>query len=136
SLPTRRSSDLRHKFHETLHTPLGEVYRKYAKNPIEHPIGMKDRGLPMIDVVTDMSHLNEEKLASLLLSVNDNAVNSFIQEIRRSISILERPLVTSRGDGKSYIYANFNPKYAQMAITILRSEEHTSELQSRFDLVC
>jgi hypothetical protein len=26
-----------------------------------------------------------------------------------------------RGGGKSYIYANFNPKYAQMAVTILRT---------------
>ncbi|MTD30125.1 hypothetical protein [Planomicrobium sp. YIM 101495] len=37
------------------------------------------------------------------------------------MSILERPLVTARGDGKSYIYSNFNPRYSQMAITILRT---------------
>lgn len=110
-----------HSFHRTLHTPAGEVYREYDKNPIEHPIGMMDRGSRMIDVVTDMSHLDNEALANLLLGVNDNAVNSFLQEIRRSLSVLERPLVTSRGDGKSYIYSNFNPRYAQMAITILRT---------------
>nr|WP_041808131.1 hypothetical protein [Evansella cellulosilytica] len=46
-------------------------------------------------------------------------MNAFLQEIKRSISFLERPLVTSKGDGKSYIYSSFNPKYAQMAITIL-----------------
>ena len=45
----------------------------------------------------------------------------FIQHIRRRLSILERPLTTARGDGKSYIYSNFNPKYAQMALTILRT---------------
>jgi len=110
-----------HSFHRTLHTPLGEIYREYANNPIEHPIGMMDRGHRMIDVATDISHLSNEALANLLVSVNDNAVNSFLQEIRRSLSVLERPLVTSRGDGKSYIYSNFNPKYAQMAITILRT---------------
>lgn len=44
-----------------------------------------------------------------------------MQNIRRRLSILERPLVTARGDGKSYIYANFNPKYAQMSVTILRT---------------
>jgi hypothetical protein len=54
------------------------------------------------------------------MSVNDNATNTFIQQIRRRISILERPLTTARGDGKSYIYSNFNLKYAQMAMTILR----------------
>lgn len=37
------------------------------------------------------------------------------------MSVVERALVTSRGDGKSYIYSNFNPWYAQMAITILRT---------------
>lgn len=41
--------------------------------------------------------------------------------MRRRLSIVERPLVTARGDGKSYIYANFNPKYAQMTVTILRT---------------
>jgi hypothetical protein len=60
-------------------------------------------------------------LARLLLELNDNAVNIFLQETRRSISILERPLVTSRGDGKSNFYANFNPKYAQMSVTIVRT---------------
>ncbi|SFA60345.1 hypothetical protein SAMN05216169_11112, partial [Anoxybacillus pushchinoensis] len=43
-----------------------------------------------------------------LLIVNDNATNTFIQHIRRRLSILERPLITARGDGKSYIYSNFN----------------------------
>lgn len=26
-----------------------------------------------------------------------------------------------RGDGRSYIYSNFNPKYAQMSLAILRT---------------
>ncbi len=29
--------------------------------------------------------------------------------------------MTARGDGKSYIYANFNPKYSHYALTILRT---------------
>ncbi|MDF2019666.1 hypothetical protein P2R17_17195 [Bacillus sp. Cr_R3] len=37
------------------------------------------------------------------------------------MSISERPLMTACGDSKSYIYSNFNPKYAQMALTILRT---------------
>lgn len=39
----------------------------------------------------------------------------------KSLSILERPLVTAMGGGKSYINAIFNPKYAQMAVTFLRT---------------
>jgi hypothetical protein len=57
----------------------------------------------------------------MVLNVNDNASNFFIQQIRRRLSILERPLTTARGDGKSYIYSNFNQKYAQMALTVLRT---------------
>lgn len=82
---------------------------------------MKDRGKRTIDCLTDLSHLSTYILAYFIDNVNDNSVNAFLQEIRRSLSVLERPLVTSRGDGKSYIYSNFNPKYAQMSITILRT---------------
>lgn len=53
--------------------------------------------------------------------MNDKATNAFLQQVRRRTSILERPLVTARGDGKSYIYANFNPGYAQYVVTILRT---------------
>lgn len=56
-------------------------------------------------------------VANLFLNVNDHSANFFIQHIRRKLSVLERPLTTARGDGKSYIYSNFNPKYAQMATT-------------------
>ncbi|WP_449536411.1 insertion element protein [Ferdinandcohnia sp. Marseille-Q9671] len=110
-----------HKFYETRVAPDGTHYTAHKSNKIEHPIAMADRGSRYIDVLTDTSKLSNEHLARLIVRANDNAVNAFLQEIRRSLSILERPLVTSRGDGKSYIYSNFNPKYAQMAITILRT---------------
>ena len=110
-----------HTFHNTHTAPDGSLYTSYAKNPIEHPIGMKDRGKRAIDCLTDMSHLPTNVLAKFMNEVNDNSVNGFLQQIRRSISTLERPLSTSRGDGRSYIYSNFNPKYAQMSITILRT---------------
>ncbi|TRZ39906.1 hypothetical protein CEQ21_02875 [Niallia circulans] len=34
---------------------------------------------------------------------------------------MEGPLTTVSGDGKSYNYFNFNPKYAQIVLTILRT---------------
>ena len=110
-----------HKFYETKTAPNGEEFTIHKSNKIEHPIAMADRGTRYINVLSDTSKLSEEHLARLIVQANDNSVNTFLQEVRRSISILERPLVTSRGDGKSYIYSNFNPKYAQMAITILRT---------------
>ncbi|MBT2571615.1 insertion element protein [Planococcus sp. ISL-110] len=110
-----------HKFYETKTAPDGTLYNIHKPNKIEHPIAMADRGSRYINVLSDTSKLSDEHLARLIVKANDNSVNTFLQEIRRSISILERPLVTSRGDGKSYIYSNFNPKYAQMSITILRT---------------
>lgn len=110
-----------HKFYEAKNAPNGTPYNVHKSNKIEHPIAMSDRGNRYIDMITDSSKLSDEHLARLIVRANDNAVNAFLQEIRRSLSFLERPLVTSRGDGKSYIYSNFNPKYAQMAITILRT---------------
>ncbi len=110
-----------HKFYETKTAPNGTDYNIHKPNEIEHPIAMADRGNRYINVLSDTSKLSDEHLARLIVRANDNSVNTFFQEIRRSISILERPLITSRGDGKSNIYSNFNPRYAQMSITILRT---------------
>lgn len=109
-----------HQFHKEVKTPTGS-YLVYADNPIEHPLATIDRGYRTVDCTTNLSSLEPSEIAELILNVNDNATNAFIQQIRRRLSILERPLSTARADLKSYIYANFNPKYAQMAITILRT---------------
>lgn len=92
----------------------------WLNNPLEHPFCPRDKGSYTVDCRTDSSGLDEQELASAIMKVNDHSTNSFIQQIRRRLSILERPLVTASGDGKSYIYANFNPKYAQYALTIFR----------------
>jgi len=109
-----------HQFHKTVSSGTGS-YNVYANNKIEHPLATIDRGFRWVDCTSDLSSLEPKEIASLIVNVNDNAVNTFIQNIRRRLSILERPLTTARGDGKSYIYSNFNPKYAQMSLTILRT---------------
>ena len=87
-----------HTFHKEVTTTSG-THLEYADSPILHPLTTIDRGLRSVDYTT----------------------NTFMQQIRRRLSILEGPLTTARGDGKSYIYSHFNPKYAQMAITIQRT---------------
>lgn len=109
-----------HKFHTEI-SKGGSTYRRWAKNPLAHPLPTLDKGYYTVDCTSDVSGYDMEHLARLLLRVNNNTTNGFMQQIRRRISILERPLVTARGDGKSYIYANLNPKYAQYALTILRT---------------
>ncbi|MFD1780808.1 insertion element protein [Fredinandcohnia salidurans] len=109
-----------HSFHKEISSGTSS-YNIYANNPIQHPLATPDRGFRSVDCKTDLSSLEPKDIAKLILNVNDNATNVFIQNIRRRLSILERPLTTARGDGKSYIYSNFNPKYAQMSLTILRT---------------
>jgi hypothetical protein len=89
----------------------GRHDRKKAKRHIRHPLPTQDRGFYDVDCATDLSAYSPDEIADMVLHVNNNATNAFMQQIRRRLSILERPLVTARGDGKSYIYANFNPKY-------------------------
>lgn len=88
---------------------------------VNHPFPHKDEGNRYINCITDLSDLDCYQLAEIMYQVDLRSVNTFFNQIRRKISILERPLSGARGEGKSYIYANFNPKYAQYMITILRT---------------
>ncbi|MGD6994761.1 transposase [Sutcliffiella horikoshii] len=110
-----------HRFHKDTVNKDGEISRIHSNNPITHPLASKDKGFFRVDCRTDLSSLEPKEIAKMVLNVNDHSTNSFIQQIRRRISSLERPLTTARGDKKSYIYANFNPKYAQYVVTILRT---------------
>lgn len=88
---------------------------------IDHPIASNDSGYKQLGILTDLSNLNPQELADLLINVNNRVTDTFMQLIRRRISLLERPLLGARADKKSYIYSNYNPKYAQYLVTILRT---------------
>lgn len=92
-----------------------------GKNPISHPLPDKDEGVRYISLINYTLPMSSNELANLMIDVNSRAINNFFQEIRRRISVLERPLTTARGEGKSYIYANYNPRYAQYLVTIFRT---------------
>jgi hypothetical protein len=99
----------------------GKEYPFHANNPIEHPLPAKDEGTRYVDCLTNLLGYSLKEIAELIVNVNSFATNAFFQQIRRRLSFLERPLLTASGEGVSYIYANFNPKYAQYALTILRT---------------
>lgn len=109
-----------HVFHEPIEK-YGQIYNKRSKNFIEHPLPSINEGVRYLDCLTPIDHLSTIKLASMLVNVNNHAVDTFYNQVRRRISILERPLVTATNAGKSYIYSNYNPMYAQYAVTILRA---------------
>lgn len=109
-----------HRFHKEVLDGTS-YHNEWANNPIEHPLPPIDKGFYEVDCTTDLSAYEPDYIANMILKVSDKPTSAFMQQIRRRLSILERPLMTARGDGKSYIYANFNPRYAQYAITILRT---------------
>lgn len=98
----------------------GVFYPYKGVNPIEFPYPAKDEGNRYLTCLTDIRDMEIEDLAKVLSQINTRSIDNFFQKIHRSISVLERPLTTARGDGKSYVYSNYNPKYAQYLITILR----------------
>ena len=65
--------------------------------------------------------INSHELSRIVSMASSFPVYNFFQELIRRVNIFEHPLVTARGDGKSYIYANYNPKYAQYFATIFRT---------------
>lgn len=99
----------------------GKNYPIYIHSPVEHPYAHKDEGIRYVDCLTNLSRLSPMELAEMLFDVDMRAINTYFNQIRRRVSILERPLVSGRGEGKSYIYSNFNPKYAHYMLTILRT---------------
>ncbi|MBZ9606798.1 hypothetical protein G9F73_002985 [Clostridium estertheticum] len=108
------------KFHNIIEHG-GHSYPVWVNRLLKHSLPSIDEGTRIINCTTNVSDYDTDHLARLLINVNKYAVNSFMQQIHRRLSILERPFTTARGECKSYVYANFNPKYAQYAITILRT---------------
>lgn len=102
-------------------TVAGKRYPVRGSNPIEHPLPFRDEGHRYVNCISDFTSLTTDELARLILQVNNRTIDNFFQQIRRRILLLERPIVTARGDGKSYIYGSYNPKYAQYLVTILRT---------------
>lgn len=99
----------------------GTNYPIKSLGQIKSPLSTKSEGERFIDFKTDTTDLSSEELARIVSKVSNFAVDNYFQELRRRVNLLERPLMTARGDGKSYIYANYNPKYAQYLVTIFRT---------------
>lgn len=100
---------------------FGLPQQKFDNVKIEHTMPSIDEGVRYVDCITNLSDKSPIEVANYLARVNSHSINALFNQIRRSISILERPLVTAGGEGKSYIYSNYNPKCAQYSITILRT---------------
>ncbi len=110
-----------HDFYDLKVAPDGLRHYVRGHNPIQHPLPDKDEGIRWVNLISHFEFYTAEQMSYYIMDVNGRTINNFYQEVRRRISLLERPLVTARGDGRSYIYANYNPKYAQQIMTIFRT---------------
>src|SRR5699024_11874251 len=96
-----------------------------------------------------MWNISELVIAFLLSSVTTLLVTPFIIKLAIKLGAIDKPdqrkihngikpsmggLAIVIGVFVGYLY--LMPDHAHMNAIIIRSEEHTSELQSRFDLVC
>jgi len=101
---------------------VGSTIRSVSgSNLYPHPLPAKDKGRRFINMISPKGYINYSDLAEMIVRANTRVVDNFFQEIRRHLNLLERPLVGARGAGKTYIYANYNPKYAQQLVTIYRT---------------
>lgn len=100
-----------------------------GKNVVTHPLPRNNEGRRLLNLISKANFLTNMELANMVYNANNRAIDDFFEIIRRRVSVLERPLVSASPDGKSYIYANYNPKYAQMMVTILRTLHNFCWLQ-------
>lgn len=90
-------------------------------NIYPHPLPAIDEGRRYINLISPKGHISTDDISEMIVHSSTRTVDNFFQELRRHLNLLERPLVGARGVGKTYIYANYNPKYAQQLITIYRT---------------
>jgi len=111
----------------------GVALPKPTNMPIVHPLPAKDEGNRYIRLISNPPFITTDDMAKLIVDVNMRAINNFFQELRRDINLFERPLVGARGIGKTYIYANYNPKYGHMLITIFRTYYNFIKVRKYYD---
>lgn len=88
----------------------GVRYLERTNNPITHPIPSKDKGFKMLDSITNTYYIANEDLAKILVKVDNRSIDGFFGQVRRRISILERPLVTARGIKKKLYLCKLQSK--------------------------
>jgi len=115
------SSDLFYHDFETAKIINGKAIQMPTNKLYPHPLPAIDEGRRYMNLINPKGYIGYDDLAEMLVKSNTRVVDDFFQEIRRHLNILERPLVGARGTGKTYIYANYNPKYAQQLVTIYRT---------------
>jgi transposase-like protein len=115
-------------------TPVGKLtLPKRSPIKVYHPLPSNDEGNRIIELQSYNPTISKEDLAVIMNNVTIRPINNFFQELRRDNNLLERPLVSARGSGKTYIYANYNPKYAHMLIQIYRTYYNFIQERSYYD---
>lgn len=127
------SHDLLYHDFESVKIINGNAIKIPTNNLYPHPLPAKDEGKRNMNLISPKGYIGNDDLAEMIVKSNTRVVDNFFQEIRRHLNVLERPLVGARGTGKTYIYANYNPKYAQQLVTIYRTYYNFCKLRKYYN---
>ncbi|MBU3107724.1 hypothetical protein [Clostridium gasigenes] len=68
----------------------GKKYPYRGKKTIKHPLPTEDEGELYINSVSPIKCLDNNQLVSLVLRVNNRAIDRYFQSIRKRLSILDK----------------------------------------------
>jgi hypothetical protein len=72
--------------------------------------------------LTATSNIDVERLARGYARASLNAIDRFFMQVRRRLSLLERPIGSASNTGKTwYGYSAYNPEVAAKVLTIFRA---------------
>src|SRR5699024_11771692 len=100
-----------------------------SSTPYLYPLSLHD-ALPISLITTDV-FLNFSKEFRMFLYCSPPSFKFILFNNLYSVKVIQ-----SENPCSSHKENNANNVLASAIVNIIRSEEHTSELQSRFDLVC
>lgn len=101
-------------------TDPGYLSLPSAQRWVNHPLPNMGEPDKSISYVSDRGDLLPEVLADYLLDVRMHALDRFFMQIRRRLSVLERPIASASGQRRWHGYAVYNPLVVAQLLEIFR----------------
>jgi hypothetical protein len=120
ALPSKRRIDVaKHVLLESIKAP---EYRALPvlKRWVPHPMPNMGEPAKMMCYLSDRGDLDPKVLADYLLDVRMNALDRFFMQVRRRLSVLERPIASPSSNRRWHGYAVYNPTVVMRLLEIFR----------------
>jgi len=94
---------------------------KWSDRWLIHPFPNGSEPLKAVSCLTDYGDLDEDHMARLYLRASLHPIDRFFNQVRRRLSLLERPIGTSSKAGRTwYGYSAYQPENIEKVLTIFR----------------